>query len=295
MERQKKSFPAVPAALLSMISVQGGASIAKRLFPSLGAAGTSSLRIAISAVILLFINRPSFRKLTLKQWKYCIAYGLCLTAMNLIFYYSIQRIPLGLGVTVEFIGPLALSLICSRRFSDIIWALLASLGILLIVPWNSNGIDLLGLILALIAGIFWALYIVVGGKISNVMEKRDAVSVGMCCAAVFIIPFGLISGDLMRLNGKLFLMGCGIAIFSSAIPFSLDLIALNKIPAKTFSILMSLQPALGAFSGLIFLGEILTLNQWFSVACVIAASVGAVVTSGRNKQRHEATLEPSTP
>ena len=277
--KNKKSFPALPAALLSMVSVQGGASIAKRLFPILGASGTSTLRIGLSAVLLLLFNRPKIFRLSKKQWLYCAAYGLCLGTMNLAFYFAIQRIPLGLGVAVEFTGPLALALLLSRRLLDILWALLACAGIMLIAPWQNDGLDMLGIVFALIAGACWAGYILIGGKITKIMKSSDAVTVGMLFATLLILPIGIISGDLSSLNWELLLIGLSIALLSSAIPYSLDLIALKKLPSKTFSILMSLQPAFGALSGLIFLKEILSFNQWTSIFCVIIASIGAVASS----------------
>ncbi len=272
---------AVPAVLLSMISVQGGASIAKYLFPVLGPAGTSTLRIGLAGILLAIINRPDIRKFTRSEWFYCLGYGICLGLMNLVFYYGIQRVPLGLGVTVEFIGPLALAMITSRKVLDIVWALLAALGILLIVPWESNGIDRVGLLLVFLAGVFWAGYIVMGRKVSQKMKGRDAVTVGMCMAALMILPFGILSGNLVNLNFPLLMAGLGVAVFSSALPFSLDLVALKKMPAKTFSILQSLQPAFGALSGLLFLGEMLSFKQWLAISFVILASIGATVYSGK--------------
>mgnify|MGYP005983414335 CR=1 FL=1 len=277
--QEKKSFPAIPAVLLSMISVQSGASIAKRLFPVLGPGGTSSLRIGLSAIILFIVYKPDIRKLTKVQWFHCIGYGLSLAIMNLVFYYAIQRIPLGLGVTIEFIGPLALALFLSRKILDVFWALLACLGIMLIVPWKNDGVDLIGLLLAFTAGIFWAGYIVLGGKISRIMKNGDAVTVGMGVATLFILPFGILSGDLEPLTIKYLIMGLGVALLSSAVPFSLDLIALKKLPSRTFSVLMSLQPAFGALAGLIFLKENLTLNQWISIFCVVIASIGVTLST----------------
>ncbi|SFI84111.1 EamA family transporter [Myroides guanonis] len=275
----KKTNTAVPAALLSMVCVQGGASIAKQLFPSIGAIGTSTLRIGLSAILLTIINRPKFSTFTKQQWLYCSIYGLGIAAMNLIFYMAIQRIPLGLGVTVEFIGPLFLALALSRKWMDVVWALLACAGILFIVPWQNNDVDLLGLFLAFLAGVFWAVYIVMGGKVAAIMPGKDAVTTGMLFATAIIIPFALWDGALMNLTPILFLKGLGVAILSSALPFSLDLVALKQLPAKTFSILTSLQPAFAAFSGLIFLSEKLTILQWVSIACVITASMGATIFS----------------
>ncbi|SDH57885.1 EamA family transporter [Myroides phaeus] len=278
----KKSIPAIPAVILSMMSVQGGASIAKSLFPVLGAAGTSSLRIGISAIILFFYNRPNLKKLTTFEWKISFMYGMCLAFMNLLFYFSIQRIPIGLGVTIEFIGPLALAIFSSRKKIDYLWAIIAAIGILLIVPWQNNSLDFIGLLLAFAAGLFWAGYIVVGGKVAQKMDSNTSVTVGMGFASLFIIPFALVSGDLMALTGKLLLIGTAVALLSSAIPFSLDIIALKKLPSKTFSILMSLQPAFGAISGLLFLGEILTFYQWLSILCVISASIGTTISSRKD-------------
>ncbi|CAH0280294.1 DMT family transporter [Chryseobacterium sp. Bi04] len=275
----KKSNVAIPATLLAIICVQGGASIAKQLFPAIGAIGTVSLRIVLSAVLLTLINRPKFLQFTKQKWKYCALYGIGLAAMNLIFYMAIQRIPLGLAVTVEFAGPLFLALALSRKLLDVVWALLACIGILLIVPWQSNHIDLTGLGLAFLAGMFWAGYIVMGGKVSKIMDGKDAVTTGMLFASLVIIPFTIWDGAVFNLTPTLFIKGLGVAILSSALPFSLEMMALKRLPAKTFSILMSLEPAFAAFSGLLFLSESLTFLQWISIACVIAASIGTTVFS----------------
>ena len=286
----KKQQIAIIAALLSMICVQGGASIAKQLFPAIGAIGTSALRIGISAIILLLINRTKIFHFTKKQWFYCSVYGIGIAAMNLIFYMAINRIPLGLGVTIEFIGPLFLAFVLSKKWLDIIWALLACAGILLIVPWNSSELDILGLILAFIAGTFWALYILVGTKVSKIMEGRDAVTGGMLIATLIILPIAIYDGAIFQLDTQLLMKGVAVAIFSSALPFSLDMVAMKKLPAKSFSILTSLQPAFGALSGLIFLNEFLSLNQWISVGCVVLASIGTTIFS-KNKTMHD-SAEP---
>lgn len=265
-----------------MISVQGGASIAKYLFPTLGPAGTSTLRIGLAGILLIIINRPNICLFKSREWLYSAGYGICLAFMNLLFYYAIQRIPIGLAVTVEFLGPLALALLTSKRLLDVVWALLAATGIALIVPWQNNGIDVIGLLFAFSAGILWAFYIVIGGKITRKMKGREAITVGMCIGAFLILPFGIFSHDLDALNFKLLLIGLCVAVFSSALPYSLDLLALRWLPSKTFSIIQSLQPAFGALSGLLFLGEMLTPNQWIAILCVVLASIGAT-TFARNK------------
>lgn len=270
---------AIAAALASMLCVQSGASVAKQLFPVVGAAGTTALRIGLSAILLNSINRPNIKSLTQKEWMYCGFYGGSIALMNLIFYLAIQRIPLGLGVTIEFIGPLFLAIFLSRRLLDIVWALFACAGILLIVPWQTNDIDLIGLGLAALAGVFWACYIVMSSKVSKEMDSKVGISVGLVIATCIVLPIALWMGGLEKLTWTTLGLGFLIAVLSSALPFTLDLLALKQLPAKTFSVLTSMQPAFAAFSGLIFLHEFLTLTQWFSVACVVVASVGTTVFS----------------
>lgn len=279
----KRGFgiPPLPAVLLAIISVQGGAAIAKGLFPSLGAAGTASVRIGLSAVILYLVNRPNFGKLTAPQWKAVIPYGLCLGAMNLIFYLSLERIPLGLAVTLEFIGPLLLAIYGSKRYVDYLWVLLAATGIAFIAPWSGKGIDVIGALLALAAGGFWAGYIVLGGRISKIMDGGQAVSVGMIFASMVVLPIGLYEGGLVNFTPIMLLTGGALALLSSAIPFTLEMKALKQIPAQTFSILMSLEPAVAALCGLIFLSEHLALMEWLAVISVVIASAGATMTKER--------------
>ncbi len=275
---------AVAAAILSMIYVQGGASFAKQLFPAIGPIATTTLRIGLSAILLYAINRPKLRTFNKQQWMYCGLYGIGIAVMNLIFYMAIQRIPLGLGVTIEFVGPLFLAFVLSKKWTDVIWAVLALTGILVIVPWKSNGIDPIGLGLALLAGVFWAVYILMGAKLSKVMEGKQAVTTGMMIATVFIVPFALMDGAILNINTGQFSKGLLVAILSSALPFSLDMMALGRLPAKTFSILTSLQPAFGALSGLIFLHEYLSINQWVSVLCVVLASIGTTIFSRKQEK-----------
>ncbi|ACU04648.1 EamA family transporter [Pedobacter heparinus] len=274
-------IPPLPAVLLAIISVQGGAAIAKGLFPLLGAAGTASVRIGFSAIILLAVYRPNLKQLSLQQWKTVSAYGLSLGAMNLIFYLAIKRIPLGLGVTLEFIGPLLLAVLGSKRAIDFLWVLLAAIGIACIAPWNEKGADLLGMFLALLAGAFWAGYIVLGGRISKLMDGGQAVAIGMVFASVVVLPFGIAGGILNHFSPTMLFSGIALALLSSAIPFTLEINALRKIPARTFSILMSLEPAVAAICGLLFLNEILSFHEWLAVALVIIASAGATLTKGK--------------
>jgi inner membrane transporter RhtA len=283
MKSKLFNIPPLPAVLLSILSVQCGAAIAKTLFPALGAAGTATLRIGISAIILWIVYRPNVKTITAKQWKSVIPYGLSLGAMNVIFYLAIERIPIALGVTLEFVGPLLLAIVGSKQIVDFLWAFLAAVGIALIAPWNNNGIDLLGVLFALLAGGFWSGYIILGGKISKIMKGGDAVAIGMLFATILILPFGLLSSKIGHLNPKYLAMGAALALLSSAIPFSLEMKALKHIPARTFSILMSLEPAVAAICGLIFLQEYLSLKECLAIAAVIIASVGSTLSAKRSK------------
>ncbi|GAB3871172.1 DMT family transporter [Hymenobacter segetis] len=276
------TFPAVPAVLLSIVSVQGGAAIAKGLFPLLGAAGTTSLRIGLSALVLLLVVRPKLGQLRSAQWRAVVPYGLALGLMNFLFYCALARIPLGLAVTLEFVGPLGLALAGSRRWGDAVWALLAAAGIALIAPWHGQGVDLLGLAFALAAGGCWAVYIVLGQRTAAVLPGQQAVAIGMLFAALPVLPFGVASGSLLSLTPHLLLLGGLLALFSSVLPFSLEMQALRTLPTRTFSILMSLEPVAAAISGWLLLGERLLFGQWLAVGFIVVASVGATFTARRD-------------
>lgn len=273
------NIPPIPAVLLAILSVQSGAAIAKSLFPAIGAIATASLRIGISAIILLAVFRPNLLKINQNQWKIVIPYGLSLGAMNLIFYLAIERIPIGLAVTLEFIGPLVVAVFGSKRLIDYLWVVLAMAGIVLIAPWSNNGINLLGVIFALLAGLFWAFYIVLGGKISKIMKGGEAVATGMLFASLLIIPFGFIGNGFNNLTPTFVSLGVALALLSSAIPFTLEMKALGQLPARTFSILMSLEPAAASICAFLFLQEYLTFYEVLSVICVVIASVGSTLTS----------------
>lgn len=281
MKNKEFNIPPIYAVLLAIISVQCGAAIAKTLFPAIGAAGTASIRIGISAIILLLAYRPNLKQITPNQWKIVIPYGLSLGAMNLIFYLGIERIPIGLAVTLEFVGPLLVAIIGSRRLIDYCWVVLAAIGIALIAPWSNKNVDLLGVIFALLAGGFWAAYIVLGGKVSKIMNGGQAVSTGMLFAAILILPFGFYENGLANLTPKFLGMGVALALLSSAIPFTLEMKALGQLPPRTFSILMSLEPAAASICAFIFLQEHLSFYEILAVVCVVTASVGSTLTAKR--------------
>ena len=275
------AVPAVPAVLLSIVSVQGGAAIAKGLFPLLGAAVTTSLRIGLSALMLLAVVRPRLGQLQPTQWRAVVPYGLALGTMNFLFYCALARIPLGLAVTLEFVGPLALALVGSRRWLDAVWVLLAAAGIALIAPWSGSGVDLLGMAFALAAGAFWAVYIVLGQRTAALLPGPVAVAVGMLFATLPVLPFGIASSNLQVLTPHVLLLGGLLAVFSSILPFSLEMKALRSLPTRTFSILMSLEPVAAALSGWLLLNEQLTVGQWVAVSFIVIASTGATLTHQR--------------
>jgi inner membrane transporter RhtA len=272
------AIPPIPAVLVAIVSVQGGAAIAKGLFPILGAAGTAGIRIGLSAIMLLAAFRPPVTRLSAAQWRAVVPYGITLGAMNVLFYLALARIPLALAVTLEFVGPLGVAVAHSRRAVDLLWVALAAAGIALIAPWNAHGVDPVGAALALAAGACWAAYIVLGGRLSRVLAGGAAVATGMVVATLTIAPFALAAGSLARLTPLLLGAGALVALLSSALPYTCEMHALRTMPSRTFSIFMSLEPAVAALCGLAFLGERLGAAQWLSVALVIAASAGAAMT-----------------
>ncbi|WP_375764753.1 DMT family transporter [Archangium gephyra] len=281
--RPPRTLPPIPAVLLAVVSVQGGAAFAKELFPVLGSAGTAGMRIGLSALLLLAVFRPPLARLTRAQWAAVIPYGVVLGTMNLSFYKALERIPLGLAVTLEFVGPLALAVFGSRRASDFLWAVLAAAGIALIAPWRggASAIDPLGVLLALFAGACWAAYIVLGGRVSRVFPGGQSVATGMLFGALAVLPFSFAEGLASRLTPPLFVASLAVALLSSAVPYTLEMMALRVLSSRTFGILMSLEPAVAALSGLLFLHEQLGWTQWLALVFVSAASAGAALTARR--------------
>jgi len=290
MSKGSFNIPPFPAILLSILSVQIGAAVAKGLFPVLGAAGTTTLRIGISALILLAYNRPKLGQLTSEQWKAILPYGICLGAMNGIFYLALSRIPMGLAVALEFIGPLMLSVITSKKAIEYLWAVLAMAGIALMTPWTGKGIDLFGAGMALLAGIFWAGYIVLGKRASLVIEGGQAVTVGMVFAILVILPFSIADGRLINFTTNMIPAAIALGLLCSAIPFSLEIGALKQMPAKTFSILMSLEPAVAALCGVIIVNEFLSLAEWIAILLIVIASLGATLTRREEKPPQDINL-----
>lgn len=273
----------VPICLLisSIISVQIGSAIAKGLFPVIGAPGTAASRLIFAAIILIAIWRPWRARLTLQDARSIIIYGVALGGMNLLFYMSLQRLPLGIVVAIEFTGPLAVAMFSSRRPIDFLWIALAVTGLVLLLPVRTGveALDPLGVVLALGAGLCWALYILFGQKTGNV-HGGYATSLGMLAGALFIAPVGIPSAGTALLQPAILPGVIGVAILSSALPYSMEMVALKRLPARTFGVLLSLAPALGALSGLVFLGERLLVMQWVAILSIVTASLGSALSIG---------------
>ncbi|MER2194414.1 EamA family transporter [Methylobacterium brachiatum] len=267
-----------------MVSLQYGATIAKNLFPVVGAAGTSALRVGFSALILIAVWRPWRRSLARREAGWIALYGITLGVMNLLFYLAIARLPLGPAVAIEFAGPLAIALIASRRTTDFLWIGVAVAGLGLLLPIApTSPLDPLGVALALGAALAWALYILFGQRAGRIDGGR-AVSLGMLVAALVAAPFGLAEAGAALLAPGVLMAGLLVALLSSALPYSLEMFALRRLDRKSFGVLMSLEPAVAACAGFALLGERLGAVQWLAIGLVIAASAGITATSRRPAQ-----------
>lgn len=276
---------AVASVILAMLTIQSGASIAKQLFPQVGPEGTTALRLGFSALVLWLVFRP-WRSLPSgrRDWQAILIYGLCLGGMNILFYLAIARIPLGIGVALEFTGPLAVALFASRRKRDLLWVGCAIAGILLLLP-DMRGVDALdpvGVILALAAGACWAGYILFGKKTNTQSSGGITVALGMTVAAAFLVPIGAVSQGMALLSWEVLPLGFLVGVLSSAIPYSLEMVALRHMTSQNFSVFMSLEPAIAAMAGFLILAEYLTLWQWLAIGLVIVASLGSSLTAGSN-------------
>ncbi|WP_445766316.1 EamA family transporter [Rheinheimera sp.] len=279
---------AVISVLLAMITIQSGASIAKQLFPLIGPEGTTALRLGFSALVLWLVFRPWRALPQGRDWQAVIVYGLCLGGMNILFYLAIARIPLGIGVALEFTGPLAVALFSSRRKRDLIWVGFAIAGILLLLP-DMHGVDALdpvGVALALAAGACWAGYILFGKKTNTQSSGGITVALGMTVAALVLVPVGAVTQGMALLSWEVLPLGFLVGILSSAIPYSLEMVALRNMTSQNFSVFMSMEPAIAALAGFLILAELLTLWQWLAIALVILASLGSSLT-GADKQNAE--------
>lgn len=271
--------------IVAMASIQSGASLAKSLFPVVGAPGVTALRLALGTLILAVVFKPWRLRFTRSQRMPLLVYGLALGAMNYLFYLSIRTVPLGIAVALEFPGPLAVALFGSRRPVDFLWVALAVLGLWFLLPLGQDvtHVDPLGAACALGAGVCWAIYIIAGQK-AGAEHGPATVALGSLIAAIVFVPIGAAAAGEALWHWSVLPAGIGIAILSTALPYSLEMTALTRLPTRTFGTLMSMEPALAAFTGMIFLGETLTLVQWLALLSIIIASVGSTLTLRRETQ-----------
>jgi inner membrane transporter RhtA len=267
------AIPPSALVLLGIVSVQVGSALAKHLFAAVGSLGTVALRLFFAAAVLMLLWRPSLR-MNRRAWAVVLGYGVILGSMNLCFYLALARIPLGIAVTIEFLGPLAVALAGSRRWLDAFWAVLAAGGVVLLMEGRGD-LNLVGVLFALGAGLCWGLYILLGAALGRHTTEGNGLALGMTVAALVAVPFGLTHSGTALIQPWVLVAGVGVALLSSVIPYSLDLEALRRIRPRVFGILMSLEPAMAALIGLILLQESLRCSKRIAVLCVVAAPAGA--------------------
>jgi inner membrane transporter RhtA len=272
--------------MLSIFSAQLGAAIAKTLFDSLGPGGTVFLRVAFAALMLLLLVRPTLGGHDRAAYLVAGLFGLALAGMNFSLYLAIDRIPLGVAVTLEFLGPLGVAVAGSRRMLDLLWVLLAATGILLLAPLGMFGgtdLDPVGVAFALLAACLWASYILLSARTGSAFPGGTGLVLALCVGTLLLFPFGIAGAVQALLDPRLLLAAFGVAMLSTAIPFSLDLEALRKIPARVFGVLMSLEPAVAALAGLVVLGERLEMRAVAAVLLVTIAAAGASLYGRREE------------
>ncbi|QXZ11123.1 EamA family transporter [Comamonas sp. Y33R10-2] len=276
----------VLAVLGSVTALGVGTSLAKQLFPLVGAQGTSALRVGFAALMLVCIWRPWRWSLNRQQALALLSFGVALGGMNLMFYMALRDIPFGIAVAIEFSGPLAVAIYYSRRAVDFVWLALAIVGLALILPFGANAASLqlspVGIACAVGAAICWALYIVLGRRLGNI-PSGQAVSLGLLCAAFVVVPFGVAEAGAKLLTPSILLFGIMVAAISSALPYTLEMMALRRLPPATFGIALATEPAIAAFMGMMLLSENLTLMQWAAIACIMAAAMGSAISRPSSK------------
>jgi len=273
------SVPPPILVLLSVVSIQVGAALAVKLFPALGPAGTVFLRIGFSALILLAVSRPSLQGITFRGAALLVTFGALIGCMNLCFYESIARLPLGVAVTIEFTGPLAVAVATSRRPLDFLFIGLAIAGLVAMTPAIGRGIDPAGVALALLAGAGWGGFAVLSRRVGHAFEGGTGLALGMAVAALVLLPSFVFGGAAERVDPILLLGGLAVALLATAIPFSLEFQALKRLPPRTYGVLVTLEPAVATVIGIAVLGEALTIHTVAALACVTAAALGMALTA----------------
>jgi inner membrane transporter RhtA len=271
--------------LIAMASIQSGASLAKTLFRTVGAPGAVALRTALATIILVSVLRPWRARITRASWPSLLMYGVSLGVMNFLYYMALRTLALGIAVSLEFAGPLAVAMWSSRRALDFVWIILAAAGLLLLLPVHSAGarIDPTGALFALGAGACWACYIIFGQRTGSDYGAQ-AVALGSIIASFIVVPIGVASSGSKLLSPAALPYGLAIALLSTALPYTLEMLALTRLPARTFGILMSIEPVFGALCGWMLLNEHLAPVQWGAIALIIVASIGTTSSTGRERR-----------
>jgi inner membrane transporter RhtA len=271
-------------AILGSVTALGiGTSWAKHvLFPLVGPQGATAVRVGLSALVLLLFWRPWRWSLSREDAYRLVCYGAALGLMNLTFYLSLRTIPFGVAVAIEFAGPLMVAVLSSRRWVDFVWIALAVAGLWLLLPIGHSvgGLDPVGVFFSLIAALFWALYIVFGKRVEH-LHAGHSVSIGLLVAAVVVVPVGVAHAGTALLSPWVLGAGLGIAVISSAIPISLEMVALKRLPPRSFGVMISMEPAVSALLALVLLNEWLGMTQWLAIGLIMTASVGSAVMAGR--------------
>ncbi|SNX62017.1 inner membrane transporter RhtA [Streptomyces sp. TLI_55] len=283
---RRRSLGSIGLVLSAGISVQFGGALAASLMPRAGALGVVTLRLVAAALVLLVVCRPRVRGHSRADWATVIVFGLTMAGMNGLFYQSIARIPLGPAVALEVLGPLTLSVFASRRAINLVWAGLALAGVVLLSGGGFGSLDVVGVLFALGAGAMWAAYIVFSARTGRRFPQADGLALAMAVAAVVFLPLGIVESGTKLLDPTTIALGSAVAVLSSVLPYTLELIALRRLPASTFAILMSLEPAIAATAGFLVLSQSLSATEAVAIALVIAASMGVVLTQvGRGKAK----------
>lgn len=266
--------------LLAIVSVQFGSALAKSLFSELGMWGVVSLRVSVSTVILFALWRLKWHSQIRQNLKLIVAFGVVFAAMNSCFYAAIERIPLGIAIALEFSGPLGLAVLKSQRWLDGLWVVLAGVGIILLTPLSGSSVDGLGVILALTAGFFWALYILLSAQVGQKLPGIEGLAWALAVSSVLLLPIGIITAGSAFLNPRLLAMGAGVAILSTTLPYSFEMVALRSLPVKVFGVMLSLEPMAGVLAGLLVLGERLSVRSLVACLLVSIAAAGAARFKG---------------
>ncbi|WP_320433701.1 EamA family transporter [Microbacterium sp. BG28] len=287
MTGRSGSTSAVALVLVGLACQEVGASLAVLLFDEVGPLGMVMLRLVFAAIVLLLIARPSLRGHSRAAWLAVVRFGLVLALMNGLFYLALERLPLGVTVTIEVLGPLTLSIIAARRASAWLWAGLAFLGVAALGGGGWDRLDPLGVVFALGAAASWALYILASARVGREFVRLDGLALAMAVGALLSLPFGIVDAGGALLRPDLLALGAGVAVLSSTIPYALELSALRRLAASTFAILMSLGPATASIAGFVLLGQHLSVLEIAGIALVIAASIGAVLMAPRARRPDE--------